>query len=113
MSSSKSSDSSGCLAAAIILIVGLPLSTALYALAGMLNWNWFATGLGVPRIGFLQALGLSLVVSAFASGNSSNSSTKKEARDTAEVMSEMFMFMFIRFAFVAGAGWIIHSLIMP
>lgn len=91
----------------MILVVGLPLSMVLYALAAMLDWNWFATMLGAPRIGFLQAFGLILTVSAFTSGTGSDRK-EKDKREIVEIMFDMFFHIFFRFAVFAGLGWIIH-----
>lgn len=97
----------GCFAAIVILIIGLPLASILYAWAAMLNWNWFATTIGVPRIGFLQAYGLSLVVSAFTSSNGA-AQAKKEEKGLVEMAVTMFIYIFLRFAIFAGLGYAVH-----
>lgn len=102
-------DSDGCFVALMTLMLGLPLSGALYAWAAELNWNWFATTLGAPRIGFLQAYGLGLAVSAFV-----NHGQKSDDKDRTAKQAFVFLvsYTITRFVVVAGMGWIVHSLMV-
>jgi hypothetical protein len=95
----------GCFAALVILFVGLPLSSALYAWAAELNWNWFATTIGAPRIGFLQAYGLSLVWSAYTSSYSH----KKDDRKVGEIAAILLGYTVLRFLILAGFGYAVHA----
>jgi len=109
MTKTNETPAEGCLAALVIIIIGLPLASLLYAWAAMLNWNWFATTLGAPRIGFLQAYGISLVISAFTSSNGATQN-KKEERGLLELALMMFVYIFIRFAIFAGLGYAVHAM---
>jgi len=104
----RNDKSDGCFAAIVILVIGIPLAAVLYAWAAMLNWNWFVTTLGAPRIGFFQAYGLSLVVSSFTAHSSSRD--KKDDRSVSEVAIDMFAYISLRFALFAGLGWAVHSI---
>jgi len=103
---SMSDKSEGCFAALIAILVVLPLSAVLYAWAAMLNWNWFATTVGAPRIGFLQAYGLSLVVSSFISESSSKANEKESL---AYRVVYAFLMTILRFAVLVGAGAALHA----
>lgn len=45
----------------------------------MFMWNWFITPLGVVKIGFWLALGISLTITTFFGRNKSNSNNLYEA----------------------------------
>jgi len=109
-SSTSENPVQGCLAALVVFVIGLPLASVLYAWAAMLNWNWFVTSLGIPRIGFFQAYGLSLVVSSFTSSNGAQN--KKDERSIVEMAVMMFIYIFARFAFFAGLGYAVHLLMV-
>jgi ribose/xylose/arabinose/galactoside ABC-type transport system permease subunit len=100
----------GCLAAIIVLVVGIPLSAAAYSLAAMLNWNWFITTLGAPRIGFVQAYGLSLVISCFFTPH--QKIPKEPEKELSEAIVEMFVMIVARFAALVGFGWACHRLLV-
>src|SRR5271163_3631101 len=98
------SSTDGCFAAVVAIVIGIPLASFLYAWAAELNWNWFASSiLGVPRVGFWQVYGLSLVVSSFTS---SSSNSKTEDADIGNLIVKMFATIFVRFAILAGSGWV-------
>ena len=102
-------NSEGCFAAIVSLLIGLPLGGALYAWAAELNWNWFATTLGAPRIGFWQAYGVGLVVSCFVP----SATPSKSDDDLGEAVAKMFAVIFARFGALAGMGWLIHVIMTP
>jgi hypothetical protein len=102
-------NSDGCFAAIVILLIGLPLDGVLYAYAAELNWNWFATALGAPRIGFGEAYGLGLVVSSFT--HASDSKSNEDEIGTFAV--KFFAVICARFGILAGLGWAAHSLMTP
>jgi hypothetical protein len=80
-----------------------------HLIINQINWNWFATTLGAPRIGFLQAYGLSLVISAFTSSNGAVQS-KKDEQGLVEMALWMFLYIFTRFVIFAGLGYAVHAI---
>jgi hypothetical protein len=101
----------GCLSAIIILVIGIPLSGALYAWAAQLNWNWFATTLGAQRVGFWQAYGIGLVVASFTSHNAEKGANSKES--TSDLVFRMFAYIITRFVVLAGCGLAAHHFMGP
>jgi hypothetical protein len=99
----------GCFAAIVIMLIGIPLSAVLYAWAAMLNWNWFATTLGAPHVGFWQAYGLGLVISSLTASHKADTN---DERGVGEIALAMFVYIIVRFGMLAGTGWLIHSLMV-
>lgn len=101
----KDDNKKGCLVA-VIAIAFIPVAIALYAEAALLNWNWFATTIGAPRIGFLQAYGLALVVSAFDHKRAETSSAKG---DPADGVAKLIGGAVGRFVMLVLVGWAVHA----
>jgi len=97
---------SGCLAAAVVFFIGLPLSIAANALCVMLNWNWFAVPLGAPHLGLGGAAGVSVVVACFYT-------VTPEKRDPSKPVNDQVLWMFakmaVRTATLCGFGWLLHA----
>jgi hypothetical protein len=97
-------EKSGCLLPLVALLVAIFVFGPLQAWAAMLNWNWFATTLGAPRIGFLQAYGVSLVVSSLRSVD-----TTEETRDLSDLLLAGIRVTAARFVAFVGLGWAVHA----
>jgi uncharacterized membrane protein AbrB (regulator of aidB expression) len=53
---------------ALFWVLAIPFGLWLKALVGVALWGWFVVPLGVPAVGMVHALGLSLVGWYFGSG---------------------------------------------
>lgn len=90
----------------LALILLLPVSMGLYAYGAELNWNWFATTLGAPRIGFVQAYGLSMVLSAF---RPHSAPARRDGETLASYLTGAFARSVTNFLFIVVMGWIVHE----
>jgi hypothetical protein len=97
----------GCFLVLVSTVIGIPLAMILYSWAAMLNWNWFATTIGMPRIGFWQAFGLTLVISSMRPWSQEK---KREDKSVKDLVVEMFILMISRFVMSVGLGYAVHAL---
>lgn len=108
-----STKTDGCFAALVLFLIGAPITGALYGATLALNWNWFATTLGAPHIGYVQAYGLGLLVSAFTLNANAvkDADGAKDEGLVVQVLTLIFTSV-LRNGIFAGMGWVVHAIMV-
>jgi hypothetical protein len=98
----------GCLPAALLFILGVPATMALYAEAVMLNWAWFVVPLGVPRVGFAHAYGL-CIIGALVAATGTGSTSKKPEGTALNIIIRALGTGLGRSGLAILMGWALHA----
>jgi hypothetical protein len=92
----------------VFVILAIPFSLWLKATVGMSLWGWFVVPLGVPAIGLIHALGLTLVGWFYTTGLDNMKSYKKIMEEKEKDNWKRWFTIQIVMLMVWGYGAIFH-----
>lgn len=99
---------------AMIFILPITIITIARGILLHVIWGWFmVSALGVPALGILQAIGVSIVVGAFLPMNAKSEGETHKVSDIGDMIVALFLVIWrpvSTYATTLGFAWIIHKM---